>query len=544
MELENDMISRFLSRFVGAARTRNPAPLRGRCTGTAAIAALALVTAGHAQPACADRTSPARSAIIHLGSTLFAQTEKTTPTTTSPQSPGKNRTVTLSRRPRTDPAIGPLYIPDPSTKGMQSLVREAIDKARNVVSEKPNSTSAWTRLGATCDAHAMFDCAEYAYARAFELDPADYRNPYLQAVVMEVAGRKPAKVINLYQQAHALEPTYAPILWRLARALEQLGRRGEALEFYLRSTELGEPLAIGHRSAGQLLIASGKHTEAEKHLQRAAALTPGDGAVHAALAQLYRRLDQPKRAEQHADKAREFEPVFDVPDQLRDKMRSLAVDSLTLMFRAKNAIRGGDYATATPLFALCERALPNDASLQVYLATCYRATDRPDLALKHAKRALSLNPDSLSAILELGAAHVIKGDLDKALKYYERAQELNPDNPRVDTWMADVFIKASYNNFGIIAMERAQEKGTVKAHPHWMWGVALTENGDTYEAMEHFRKAIKLNSKFVNAYYSLGLALESLDRLDDAIEQYKKGATLDRNHLAAQRLGMLGIEIP
>ena len=110
--------------------------------------------------------------------------------------------------------------------------------------------------------------------------------------------------------------------------------------------------------------------------------------------------------------------------------------------------------------------------------------------------------------------------------------------------MADVFIKASYNNFGIIAMERAQEKGTVKAHPHWMWGVALTENGDTYEAMEHFRKAIKLNSKFVNAYYSLGLALESLDRLDDAIEQYKKGATLDRNHLAAQRLAMLGIEVP
>ena len=199
---------------------------------------------------------------------------------------------------------------------------------------------------------------------------------------------------------------------------------------------------------------------------------------------------------------------------------------------------------ALPLFELCEAAMPNDTSLQVYLATCYRATDQPDRAVKHAKRALLLNPDNLSAILELGAAHVIKGDLEQALKYYERAQELNPGNPRVDTWMADVFIKARYNDFGIIALERAEGIKPLKAHPHWMWGVALTENGQTYEAMEHFRKAIDSDSRFLNAYYSLGLALESLDRLDEAIEIYKKAASVDEDHIAAKRLRSLGIDLP
>ncbi len=53
-------------------------------------------------------------------------------------------------------------------------------------------------------------------------------------------------------------------------------------------------------------------------------------------------------------------------------------------------------------------------------------------------------------------------------------------------------------------------------------GVALYNQGDIEESIDHFRKAIEISSDFPDAYINLGNSLSDLGYLDEAIIEYKK----------------------
>ena len=65
--------------------------------------------------------------------------------------------------------------------------------------------------------------------------------------------------------------------------------------------------------------------------------------------------------------------------------------------------------------------------------------------------------------------------------------------------------------------------------------------GDLEEAGRHFEKAIELNPQSADSLYNLGVVLEGLGQIDEAIRRFTAAAAIDPQHVAARRLTELGV---
>jgi tetratricopeptide (TPR) repeat protein len=74
-----------------------------------------------------------------------------------------------------------------------------------------------------------------------------------------------AEAVTLYR---SVEDPDAIVLFNLGVALEDLGKRAEAIPAYERALALDETLADAHHNLGQLLLAAGERQRALRHLSR------------------------------------------------------------------------------------------------------------------------------------------------------------------------------------------------------------------------------------------------------------------------------------
>lgn len=80
-------------------------------------------------------------------------------------------------------------------------------------------------------------------------------------------------------------------------------------------------------------------------------------------------------------------------------------------------------AAVKSLFSAALRS-PDNADIQNYLGYAYRKTGKLDLAFKHYKRALTLNPRHRGAHEYIGEAYLIKGDVRSAQKHLAALREI------------------------------------------------------------------------------------------------------------------------
>jgi protein O-mannosyl-transferase len=77
----------------------------------------------------------------------------------------------------------------------------------------------------------------------------------------------------------------------------------------------------------------------------------------------------------------------------------------------------------------------------------------------------------------------------------------------------------------------AENPGSWMAHNNL--GIALTQRGQTEDALAHYHQALELNPRYGEAYYNLANALLRAQRVDDAITQYEKALELEPRIAAA-----------
>ena len=80
----------------------------------------------------------------------------------------------------------------------------------------------------------------------------------------------------------------------------------------------------------------------------------------------------------------------------------------------KAAAEHKDWATAVQLYQLAEKRYPEQADLQNSLGYAYRNLRQFDLAFKHYKRAIQIDPRHRGAHEYIGEAYLITGDLKSA----------------------------------------------------------------------------------------------------------------------------------
>ncbi len=90
----------------------------------------------------------------------------------------------------------------------------------------------------------------------------------------------------------------------------------------------------------------------------------------------------------------------------------------------KRAAERKEWADAVRLFERTEKRYPEHADLQNNLGFSYRNLKQYDLAFKHYKRALELDPRHRGAHEYIGEAYLMTGDLANAQKHLAALREI------------------------------------------------------------------------------------------------------------------------
>lgn len=176
----------------------------------------------------------------------------------------------------------------------------------------------------------------------------------------------------------------------------------------------------------------------------------------------------------------------------------------------------------------------------------------------------------------LGLAYIQEGNATRALKEFLLAVEGDPQNPEIHAGLAQAYyMKKAYplaeehflealelsqgnpqyrNNLGALYLDmqrwddaihqfRLASDNLLFASPEIAltgMGVAQASKGDYYAAVESYKLALSANIQFPQAYFYLGESYDALDKLDLAVEAFKRATKLVPNYLDAHyRLGML-----
>jgi Flp pilus assembly protein TadD len=90
----------------------------------------------------------------------------------------------------------------------------------------------------------------------------------------------------------------------------------------------------------------------------------------------------------------------------------------------KQAVDKKDWAEAVRFFQRAELRHPDDANLQTILGFSYRNLKHYDLAFKHYRRAIELDPRNRGAHEYIGEAYLMTGDLAAAEKHLAALKEI------------------------------------------------------------------------------------------------------------------------
>ncbi len=194
------------------------------------------------------------------------------------------------------------------------------------------------------------------------------------------------------------------------------------------------------------------------------------------------------------------------------------------------------------------------------LAAVLMGKEEPVEAAEHTRKALALESHNLIALSNLATLVVDRGGTAEAIKLYERSIEVDPKfvfgwfhlgnalqkvgriNDAEHAWRKTVEIEpgmaAAWGNLAALLLERgdvdeaiiAAEKGVATGggyHPAFTLGRALDTAGRTEEAAAAYRKAATSNPNSTAALNNLGSALERTGRLEEAASAFRKAIKLE-----------------
>jgi adenylate cyclase len=266
---------------------------------------------------------------------------------------------------------------------------------------------------------------------------------------------------------------------------------------------------------------------------------------------------------------REIADIFDIQDEIAQKVADQLVLSMGLELKTKNHNRTADlvvyedYLKAKQLFVKRGRgnldkalALINDATsrdpnyapawtlksniLGVYDAYVGYEEERQNVNKWHAEaqyaaeKALSLDPNSAEAYATLANNNFKSFDFIQAFENYNRAIELAPDNPIILDNMAQNFLDVGYFEKAKTLSEKAVGIDPLVAMYRNTLGRANRFLGFDAEATKNFEKSIALDPTLPFAYNNLTayyFTLETSEQLQ-AAEALRSAQGFDKDDVS------------
>jgi tetratricopeptide (TPR) repeat protein len=116
------------------------------------------------------------------------------------------------------------------------------------------------------------------------------------------------------------------------------------------------------------------------------------------------------------------------------------------------------------------------------------------------ERALSIDPENIDALTNLGVAYYQLGQLDRAIEQYSKAIEIAPDDAGIRSNLAAAYV------------QKHQVSG---------------QSADLDSALEQYQHAVELDANLAEAFFGLGIVYMLLGQNDDAIQSFTQFQELD-----------------
>ena len=309
-------------------------------------------------------------------------------------------------------------------------------------------------------------------------------NPFILGMYAYEVEHDSNKAIELFHEAIRRDPAFAEPYNNLGIVLFEHGDVKGAIEQYDKAIGLDRRSAVAHNNLGNALIKLGRFDEALEQLRLSVQFDP-------------------KKATTYYNWSVALVKKHELNDAIRKFHRAIDIDpNYTLAYLNWGTALGerGDYDGAIINYQKVIARDPNDA-LAYYdwgMALLYGKHDA-NAAIVKMRRAIDLAPKSATLHIGLGDALFAQRDVAGALASYQDEEKLR----EAQGVEGDPIL---YNN----------------------WGEALRLGMQDFDgAIDKYRKALKIDPNYGQAYANWGNALIQKHEWDGAIGQYQKAVTVN-----------------
>ncbi len=158
------------------------------------------------------------------------------------------------------------------------------------------------------------------------------------------------------------------------------------------------------------------------------------------------------------------------------------------------------------------------------------------------KTALSINPNFVSAMQNLGIAYQKLGYYDESLKCFEDAINLKPELSSAHNNKGSILIRQRNDLGAITCLKKALELDSNNADAYFNLGVIHQSQKNYSEAILFYKKATGLDNNFVAAYFTMGETYRLLNNYKEALDCYIRSRHRKTNARILECLLVLGMK--
>lgn len=186
------------------------------------------------------------------------------------------------------------------------------------------------------------------------------------------------------------------------------------------------------------------------------------------------------------------------------------------------ALISKDLEIKKELYTNAIEANPNFTDAYINRGLVYNELKEYKNSIADYDKAIEMDSKCALAFNNRGYSKFLAGDFDGALKDYNKAILLNPK------------MKMALDNKAMLFSKACMEDDKDFEGKYYLsLGITELREGNIAEAIRNFDESIKLNSNTELPYFYKGIAYQSLNKNDEAYENYSKAIEINKNMIDA-----------